>query len=228
MRALWITLALTLAPGLTRADVVYSVTSAPDLERTIPANSSGFTNTIGQSFLNISQTAFVDSVMFKLRSSSAFTTGTLQVAIYAVDGTPGSKNYFPTGTALATSATINASTVGTSATDFTFNNFTTITNLSSSTAYMAVLQLSGLDFASNTLGAGAFASIPAGTYQNYNLAFSGTANTTQQMYGTINVTAVPEPGTLLLGSIAAACGGGAWWRRKRHQASKATAQESVA
>ena len=29
MRALWITLALTLAPGLTKADVVYSVVKAP-------------------------------------------------------------------------------------------------------------------------------------------------------------------------------------------------------
>ena len=206
---------------------MYSVTSAPDLERILTANSSGFTNTIGQSFLNISQTAFVDSVIFKLRSSSAFTTGTLQVGIYAVNGTPGNKDYSPRGTALATSATINASTVGTSATDFTFNNFTTTTNLSASTAYMAVLQLSGLNYASNTLGAGAFNGIPAGTYQNYNLAYSGTADTTQQMYGTINVTSVPEPGTLLLGGIAAACGGGgAWWRRKRQKASQVSATET--
>ena len=32
------------------------------------------------------------------------------------------------------------------------------------------------------------------------------------------LTAVPEPGTLLLGAIAAACGGGGlWWRRKQKQ-----------
>jgi len=86
---------------------------------------------------------------------------------------------------------------------------------------MAVLQLSGLNYASNTLGAGAFNGIPAGTYQNYNLAYSGTADTTQQMYGTINVTSVPEPGTLLLGG-----GGGAWWRRKRQKASQVSATET--
>lgn len=32
----------------------------------------------------------------------------------------------------------------------------------------------------------------------------------------LNTTAVPEPGTLILGSIAAACGGGGvWWRRRK-------------
>ena len=47
------------------------------------------------------------------------------------------------------------------------------------------------------------------------------------MYGTINVTSVPEPGTLLLGGIAAACGGGgAWWRRKRQKASQVSATET--
>jgi len=89
---------------------------------------------------------------------------------------------------------------------------------------MAVLQTDGLTVGNGILAAG-YNGIPAGTYQNYNLAVNGLRITNQQMYGTITV---PEPGTLLLGSIAAACGGGAWWRRKRHQASKATAQESVA
>jgi len=32
----------------------------------------------------------------------------------------------------------------------------------------------------------------------------------------LSTTAVPEPGTFLLGSIAAACGGAAWWRRRRN------------
>jgi len=35
------------------------------------------------------------------------------------------------------------------------------------------------------------------------------------LYGS---TAVPEPGTLLLGGIAAACGGtGVWWKRRKRQ-----------
>lgn len=39
----------------------------------------------------------------------------------------------------------------------------------------------------------------------------------------LNTTAVPEPGTLLLGGIAAACGGsGVWWKRRRRSSSVAT------
>jgi hypothetical protein len=35
----------------------------------------------------------------------------------------------------------------------------------------------------------------------------------------LDVTAVPEPGTLLLGGIAAACGGGGvWWKRRKRKA----------
>lgn len=91
---------------------------------------------------------------------------------------------------------------------------------------MAVLQTAGLTGGNGILVAG-YNGIPTGTgYENYNLSgANGAGVSNQQMYGTITV---PQPGTLLLGGIAAACGGGAWWRRKRHQASKATAQESVA
>ena len=52
MRAVMISLALLLVPGLVRADVVFDQTSAPTEARVISANSSTFTNTIGQSFLN--------------------------------------------------------------------------------------------------------------------------------------------------------------------------------
>lgn len=39
----------------------------------------------------------------------------------------------------------------------------------------------------------------------------------------LSTTAVPEPGTLLLGGIAAACGGsGVWWKRRRRSSSVAT------
>ena len=223
MRALWITLALTLAPGLTKADVVYSVTSTTNQTITLTGSSSGFTNTVGQSFQNTLNAANVESVTFRLRYfTTAYTAGTLQVGIYATTG--GALNYAPDGAALATSGVINASSLTSDLTDYTFTNFSTA-SLNSSTVYMAVLQTAGLTGGNNILAAG-YNGIPTGTgYENYNLALNGVRNTTQQMYGTITV---PEPGTLLLGSIAAACGGGAWWRRKRHQASKATAKESVA
>jgi hypothetical protein len=243
MRALWITLALTLAPGLTRADVVYSVTSAGSGASGSGASFStnsgaadgttgSYSNTIGQSFRNIGQSAFVNSVTFRLATSNlaGFSAGTLKVGIYAVSGTLGSKDFAPIGPALISSSTINASTLNNEPNvDYQFSGFGTSSSLNASTNYMALLTWSGINFSSSNLLVEFFNGIPASsTYENYNLALSGNANSTQQMYGTINVTAVPEPGTLLLGSIAAACGGGAWWRRKRHQASKATAQESVA
>ena len=222
MRALWITLALTLAPGLTKAEVVYSVTSTTNQTITLTGSSSGFTNTVGQSFQNTLNAANVESVTFKLRYfSNAYTAGTLQVGIYATTG--GALDYTPTGAALATSGVINASSLTNELTNYTFTNFSTA-SFNTTDVYMAVLQTAGLTGGNDILAAG-YNGIPPGTYQNYNLALNGVRNTTQQMYGTITV---PEPGTLLLGSIAAACGGGAWWRRKRHQASKATAQESVA
>ena len=223
MRALWITLALTLAPGLTKADVVYSVTSLPVTETIVlNGSSSGFTNTVGQSFQNTLNTANVESVTFRLRYfSTAYTAGTLQVGIYATTG--GALDYTPTGAALATSGVIDASSLTSGLNNYTFSNFSTA-SLNTSDVYMAVLQTADLA-TGNGIVVGGYNGIPSGTYQNYNLALDGARITNQQLYGTITV---PEPGTLLLGSIAAACGGGAWWRRKRHQASKATAKESVA
>ena len=241
MRALWITLALTLAPSLTKAEVVYSVTSAGtgaslavDLFNTNSGAATGtgtYGSTIGQSFQNIGQSAFVDSVTFRLATSTttAFTAGTLRVGIYAVTGSS-ALNYAPTGPALMSSSTVyNASTLTNDLTNYAFSGFGTSSSLDASINYMALLTWSGIDFGTSSLGVEIFNGIPnPSTYQNYNLAKDGVRVTNQQIWGTINVSAVPEPGTLLLGSIAAACGGGAWWRRKRHQASKATAQESVA
>ena len=241
MRALWITLALTLAPGITRADVVYPVNSAgsgASLAAQVFSTNSGaatgsgtYGSTIGQSFQNIGQSAFVDSVTFRLRyqNGTGFSAGTLKVGIYQVSGTLGQNDFAPTGPALISSSTINASTLTNTATDYAFSGFGTSSSLNASTNYMALLTWSGIDFGTSILNVSFFNGIPnPSTYQSYNSATNGGSNSNQQMYGTINVTAVPEPGTLLLGSIAAACGGGAWWRRKRHQADKAAAKESVA
>jgi hypothetical protein len=43
------------------------------------------------------------------------------------------------------------------------------------------------------------------------------------------ITAVPEPGTLLLGGIAAACGGtGVWWKRRKRQPQPETTEQPAA
>ena len=231
MRALWITLALILAPGLTKADVVYTRTDQPSLAYQFSSNSSGSFDTVGQSFLNIGQDSTATSVLFRLiASSGSFNTGSFSVSIYSA-GSSASPAYAPAGPALFSSAAINLSSnvLSTTAQDFTFTTFTknTAADLTANAAYVAVLQWSGLTFSSNSFEALGYSS-RSGTYAAYNSVSNGNADQNQQLYSTIEVSAVPEPGTLLLGGIAAACGGGAWWRRKRHQASKATAKESIA
>jgi len=50
----------------------------------------------------------------------------------------------------------------------------------------------------------------------------------ENIYVQLDATAVPEPGTLLLGGIAAVSGGaGVWWRRKKKQPVPANADSSV-
>ena len=162
-------------------------------------------------------------------SATAFTTGTLKVGIYAVTGS--ALSYAPTGAFLISSTTIDASTITNTADNYAFSGFGTSSSLNASTNYMALLTWSGIDFGASSLEVGLFSytnphPLPS-PYQNYNLASGGNANSTQQMYGTINVSAVPEPGTLILGGIAAACGGGGvWWRRRRQQTNQPTATET--
>jgi hypothetical protein len=220
MRAIWTALAITcaLVPGVIKADVVYQQNASP----TLYWSAQGTTWSSGQSFQNIAQDATVDSVLFKLRKtgSTAF-TGTFSVKIYAATGT--ANNYLPnTASLFATSAAVSGASISGSASDVTFNGFTTNTNLVAGSVYVAVLDLTSLGGLSGTdsLEIGAISPIPGGTYASFNWvqnAGSGfSATTNQQTYGTIQVTAIPEPGTLLLGGIAAACcGGGFYCRRKR-------------
>lgn len=231
MRAFWISLALCLVPGLSRADVVYQQLATP----TFAWNAQGTTWSSGQSFQNIAQDSTVSSIVFKLRKtgSTAF-TGSLSIKIYEATGT--ATSYLPNtaGTLFATSGSVAGSSISGSAQDITFNGFTTSSNLVAGNFYVAVLDLTSLGgiSGSEALEIGGSSPIPSGTYSNFNRVQNTgtgfTANTTQQMYGTINVTAVPEPGTLLLGGIAAACGsGGVWWRRRRLQTKQPTATETA-
>jgi len=224
MRALWITLALTLGPGLIRAEVVYQQLTEPNFAW----NAQGASWSSGQSFQNIAQDSTVSSIVFKLRKtgSTAF-TGSLSINIYQANGS--ATSYLPNtaGTLFATSGSVAGSSISGAAQNITFSGFSNSSNLVAGSFYVAVLDLTSLGgiSSSEALEIGGSSPIPSGTYSDFNRVQntgSGfTVNSNQQMYGTINVTAVPEPGTLLLG-------GGAWWRRKRHQASKATAKESVA
>jgi hypothetical protein len=76
---------------------------------------------------------------------------------------------------------------------------------------------------------------PAGSVFNTAASGFGAANITsgintwgtgENMYVQLDAVAVPEPGTLILGGIAAVSGGaGAWWRRRKNK--KATAEQAV-
>jgi hypothetical protein len=55
------------------------------------------------------------------------------------------------------------------------------------------------------------------------------AYTTGGPYAGLAVVSVPEPGTLLLGGIAAACGGtGIWWKRRKRQPQPETTEQPAA
>jgi hypothetical protein len=223
LRTLFLTLALTLAPSLIKAEVVYTRTENTTRFSSFNGNSSSFSNTIGQSFRNNGSISRLDYVTFGLgRGGDAYTSGTLNVKVYATTGTAG--DYTPTGSVLFQSTTIDASTITSTFQDYTFSGFSGSNLLSPNHNYIALLTWQGINFnGTNGLDIKRYEDLAA-PYGDFNATFNGEKRE-YQLYGTISV---PEPGTLLLGSIAAACGGGAWWRRKRHQASKATAQESVA
>ncbi len=67
----------------------------------------------------------------------------------------------------------------------------------------------------------------AARFSNYSQATVGSAAAVGQFQ--LNASAVPEPGTLLLGGIAAACGGtGVWWKRRKRQPQAETTEQPAA
>jgi hypothetical protein len=225
MRALWMLLGLCLIPAMSRGDVV--VYDQNTSNTTYILNEA--TEKYGQAFTNTAGNVAVSSVQFFLKKTGTV-TGNLRVNIFA--GTGGSANYTPTGTAVVLSGTLNASSITTSEAGYTFTGFSSSTNLTSGSTYVAVLDTSGLatldssnflEVFVNPLGGSSFngsAYVPSG-------GTPGWQAEAYQIRG--SVVMVPEPGTLLLGGIAAACGGGgAWWRRRRRQAKEVAVADPAA
>ena len=95
----------------------------------------------GQSFSNTSASV-LNSCRFKLQKSAS-PTGYIYVNIYAHTGTYGTTG-LPTGSALATSDGVDASTISTTATEYTFTfSGTNKINLSASTYYCLVAFYTG-------------------------------------------------------------------------------------
>ena len=193
MRPQFITLIAFLAAGAAQADVVIQNVNAS--VGSGESTAGGFTI----SFTNSGTSATLSSIQF-------FNSGGLN---------PGGDT--------ATFALSNGSTIWTdvnlvssSSYLFTFNNIAGV-NLASGNYTLAITNLAaGYDFSSSTgttLGA-------AGTAYGFSSPTATSVATNQFL--NYQLSAVPEPGTMLLGGIAAACGvAGVWWKQRRAAAEAA-------
>ena len=193
MRPQFIALIALLAAGAAQADVV--------IQNMNPSQSFGESTAGGFtiSFTNSGTSATLSSIQF-------FNTG---------PNNPGPDT--------ATFALFNKSTIWTdvnlvssSSNLFTFSNIAGV-NLASGNYTLAITNLAaGYDFSSSTgttLGA-------AGTAYGFSSPTATSVATNQFL--NYQLSAVPEPGTMLLGGIAAACGvAGVWWKQRRAAAEAA-------
>jgi len=152
---------------------------------------------------------------YEVRSNSGTSTTLSSIQFFNFDGTnPGGDT--------ATFALSNGSTIWTdvnlvsSSYLFTFSNIAGV-NLASGNYTLAITNLaSGYDYTSTTgttLGA-------AGT--TYGFSSPTATPIFANQFLNYQLSAVPEPGTMLLGGIAAACGvAGAWWKQQRAAATPA-------
>jgi hypothetical protein len=140
------------------------------------------------------------------------------------------------GFQLATQSFNAATSNGSGVTTFAFTGSMTTTLLNSATVY-------SIEAVYNGNGAGTFGAeinaqngnnVTYDTTQPSSAQFSNFLGSTVGGAGNvglfeINASAVPEPGTLLLGGIAAACGGtGVWWKRRKRQPQAETTEQPAA
>lgn len=113
--------------------LIDSYGTSGDIDSAAPMNGN---TAYGQSFIVGGSNVTLDSCIFYLKLRTGVLTGTVVAKLYASTGTLGSTAK-PTGAALATSDTINASTLTSSyvATTFNFSGANRIT-LSASTVYI--------------------------------------------------------------------------------------------
>ena len=184
----------------------------------------------GQTFTNANYSSIINYITMYMAKGSA--VGTVSLSIYAV--TPytdrsGNSGYKPTGAALSTSNSIDASTLWTGAytNQATFTGFTYY-ELAANTRYAYQLNTSGLTAGAVEVNAGALTN---STTTGQNRFFSSNGGTSYDLTGDYNilsgfvdVTAVPEPTTLVLTGGALAAGAiGAYFNRRRRATQPATA-----
>ena len=223
MRYILLALLLVLSPQV-RSEIVYNGTLS-----TRGNNGSASSGTIwGETFTSATYVSRVSSISLYLAKGTG--SGTISVSVYAVTPyTDGSTSgYVSTGTALSTSSSIDSSTLwsGAYVGEATFTNFTYY-NLAANTRYAFQLNTSNLTGSisinagvpnnSTTTGQNRYYSNNGGS----SYSITGNYNT---LSGFVNVTAVPEPATLILtGSALAAGAVGAFIKRRRKAFQEANA-----
>jgi len=207
-------LALLSISVLAKADIVY------DNLNTNPSASAitfGANKYFAQRFTTTSATNTLDWIKINLFKSGG-SVNTFSVSIWSNNGSPDAQI-----ASIATNQSVNA--LGTAANDVwqLGGGINLGTTLTSATSYWLVVQASANDSNLNwTVG--------PNTTVNYNSSNTGTSGSWGLGSGSLGAQiAVPEPGTLLLGGIAAVTGGGGvWWKRRRKSAGNSDATESAA
>jgi hypothetical protein len=185
------TLALLGISGLSKADVVVSNIGTANTSVAFTAGSISFTPT-----QTISSGSILTLRVFNSNSATA------SLSALNLQMTVGSGTATYSGTLVGGGA-IAANSYG----DFTFDLLTQ--NYTNNTPF----SISSISIAAQTTNADA-----QWAYNTTTPTFSGAWSTGASSPGmfSLDATAVPEPGTLLLGAIAAVSGGGGvWWKRRR-------------
>jgi len=216
-----ITLTLPSSPSL-RADLIYNVGLQSGIGgQTLPSTS----NYAGNSFLTGSAPATLNSISLYLgrrRGMSGYPTGTLSLDIYIAKDSTTLGLYVPNlSTPKLATASVDVSTLTTdwapsTLTSFTYTGVNAIT-LSANTNYTFYLNATNVSFA---MASGIIYRINnLNSYTNGNMFNNYNANGSSSidMSGQIDVTAVPEPGTMILFGVTMAIGGAAAVIRKRRK-----------
>ena len=198
MRGMLLGLAVMVLGGVARGEVV--ITNLASETGTRTGNTSS-----GQFDFSGPSGATLSSIQFKLfNSGSNLTAGT--DFFFKVSFSGQSINYITPG------ASLNAGATSSFTLDLTPFNYTT----NGSNQVLAVFFTDGNGSSPNSINTLQFTTSSSAPTATSGWSFVATSPTASGQNISFALSAVPEPGTLLLGGFAAACGGGGvWWRRKR-------------
>ena len=215
-----LTTVLLLCPSI-QADIVYEVLPAE-----IPASQSYSlaTANLGNTFSNSSSPSLINSVSLYLYNNGVlddagttyYATGTLSLGIYATTKNNTTGLYDISGDVFV-SASINLSTVP----DAGLANLYTFDFTGAKIADRALSAGTRYAFYTDFSGASDIGALYFGTnntaFPDQNIIFGGIGSPGQSMVGTVDVTAVPEPGTLILTGSALLAGAIGVYFTRRHK-----------